>query len=154
VIDPDMSRFSRSAHLASWAANSPSNNKPAGKSKPDHIRPTTDGSNRPRHGRARRSPQEEPSAGHNTPNVGPPYIHRGWISDCRRCQHRAESGGLSPDPCAPIRAKAAGGCPGSRAWIDDNDRDRKHTGFGTHGPLYDQLALPCRLATRPQDHSM
>jgi Transposase IS116/IS110/IS902 family len=46
-IDADMSGFSGSAHLVSWAANSPSNNKTAGNSKPGHIRPTTDGSNPP-----------------------------------------------------------------------------------------------------------
>jgi hypothetical protein len=36
--------------------------------------------------------------------------------------------------------------PGIAAWIDENNRDRKHTGFGTHGPLDDELAL--RAGTR------
>ena len=38
-IGVDMSRFTSSAHLASWTGICPGNNKTAGKSKPGHIRP-------------------------------------------------------------------------------------------------------------------
>lgn len=67
VIEADMSRFSRSGHLASWAANSSSNNKPPARVNRATSALQPNGSNRPRHGRARRSPQEEPSAVHKHP---------------------------------------------------------------------------------------